>query len=107
VRDDRDAIFAGLIFVFQECPALEGFDAHHIEEICRDELTLDAFRCVAAGEVRAPPALECELFERLALRLPVEIVRHRYFVALNAPAGILVPNCNDAIKVRKIEGLQE
>src|ERR1041385_9168188 len=69
-------------------------------------MALPAFRRVAAGEVRTPPTFEGQVFKRLALRLPVEIIRHRNFVALDTATRVLVPNRDDAIQIGKFEGLQ-
>jgi hypothetical protein len=95
-----------LIFLFEKRTTLERLDAEHVEEICRDESSLDALGRVATREVSAPPAFEGEMFERLALRLPVEIVRHRDFIALDTAARVLVPDCDDAIQIRKLQGLE-
>src|SRR5215217_3506695 len=98
VSDDRDCVLARLIFFGVKIPAHDRLHADRIEKVRTDEKTLDTFRSVAAGEVCAPPAIDRELFERLVLRLPIEVVGHRDFVVQDAAARQFVPDRNDAIE---------
>src|SRR5206468_9902740 len=107
VGNDRDAILPGLIFFFQKDSALEGPNTHYIEKVCRDEITLDVFRSITAGEICAPPSFQGEMFKRLVLRAPVEIIRHGNFDVLKAAARAVVPNSDDAIEIRKRQRLKQ
>src|SRR5215203_277791 len=107
VSDDRDRVLARLIFFRVKIAAHDRFHAGGVEKVCTDEKTLDTFRSVAAGEVCTPPAIDGELFERLVLRLPIEVVGHRDFVVQDAAARQFVPDRNNAIEFGEWKRFQQ
>src|SRR5262245_1662540 len=55
----------------------------------------------------APPSLHRELIERVVLRSPIEIIRKRNFVVLNATTRVLVPDCHHAILIGDGQRLEQ
>ncbi len=107
VRDDRNSVLTGLVLFFVKTTTHDRLYADCIEEISGNEKSLDALRSIEPSEVRTPPAIEGELFERLILRSPVEVVGHRYLVVLDATTWILVPDRHHAILIWNRERFQQ
>src|SRR5688572_4626286 len=77
VADDGDDVFPGLVIFLSKVAAQNRFYAGDVEEIRGDGEALHSFRLIVAADVRGEPDIEREVFERLSLRAPVEIIGHR------------------------------
>src|SRR5687767_7766130 len=104
VGDDRYCVSSGLVLFFSEAAAHYRLHSSHVDEISGDEEALEALRGIDSGKVRVPPAIKREVFERLALGAPIEVVRRGHFVMEPAAKRVPVPDSHHAIDFRKSEG---
>src|ERR1044072_3012524 len=107
MTDDDNSLGAFLHVISLDSAAADWIGLEYREEVGRHSTRAHAFRFVTEVEKHAAGSKPRDLFERLALRLPVDDVGHGHVALRNSELRVYCQEFHDPFRVRKIQRTQQ